>query len=257
MRRRVGQVGVAPSLALGLTLSLALGFTLGLTRAVAVSAPDGAATPAAQASGIADATTLYNAGTIAFERRAVGPSVTFLLAAARLEPRAPDVRANLASALVAASRAAGEEERPDDADNGPFPVAFDEAWWLVAGVLVLGTVLQAAGAIRGVPGAARWIGSGLFIVGIALSVGLHYAAWEESRHPEAVVIVPTLAVERGPDEPSRAAVLLSAGERVRIGEDRGSQVEIRLGANRIGWASREGLWRVSDAPRYTSSFQPR
>ena len=95
------------------------------------------------------------------------------------------------------------------------------------------------------------------VVGIALSTGLQYAAWEESAHPEAVVIAPTLSVERGPDEPSRPAVLLAAGERVHLGEARGGQVEILLGANRIGWAAREGLWRVADAPRYTSRFQPR
>ena len=93
--------------------------------------------------------------------------------------------------------------------------------------------------------------------GIVLSTWLQYAAWEERAHPVAVVIAPTLSVERGPDEPSRPAVLLAAGERVRLGEVRGGQVEVRLGANRIGWAAREGLWRVADATRYTPKFQPR
>src|SRR2546428_13987057 len=68
-----------------------------------------------------------------------------------------------------------------------------------------------ARAARGLPRAARWIGDGVMVVGIALSTGLQYAAWEESAHPEAVVIAPTLSVERGPDEPSRPAVLLAAG----------------------------------------------
>jgi hypothetical protein len=235
---------------------LALGLALTET-AVPLWAFGAAADSSAQTHGVAAATTLYNAGTVALERGAVGPSITFLLAASRLEPRAPDVRANLASALVAAARAAGDEERPEDGGTSPLPIAPDEAWWLAAGLLAVGAGFGIARAIRRLPRTADWVGAGLMIAGIALSTGLHYAAWEESTYPEAVVIAPTLSVERGPEEPSRPAVLLPAGERVRLGEARGGRVEIRLGANRIGWASREGLWRVADAPRYTSEFQPR
>jgi hypothetical protein len=220
------------------------------------AAVDSAKGPSTSDRVVGDATTLYNAGTVALERGAFGPSVTFLLAAARLEPRAPDIRANLTSAVIAATRAAGDDERPDDAGAGPFPVAADEAWWLAAGLLAVGAAFGIAG-VRRLPRTVRWVGNGVMIAGIALSSGLQYAAWEESAHPEAVVIAPTLSVERGPDEPSRPAVLIAAGERVRLGEVRGGQVEIRLGANRIGWAAREGLWRVADAPRYTSEFQSR
>jgi len=230
---------------------------LGLAAAAPLGAADDGADSLAQGPVVADATTLYNAGTVALERGAFGPSVAFFLAAARIEPRAPDIRANLASALVAATRAAGDDERPEDAGARPIPVAADEAWWLAAGLVAVGAVFGVARAVRGLPRRARWIGDGVMIAGIALSTGLQYAAWEESAHPEAVVIASTLSVERGPDEPSRPAVLLAAGERVRLGEVRGGQVEIRLGANRIGWAAREGLWRVADAPRYTSEFQPR
>ena len=252
--RRVGRVVLLAILAAA--AAVPLGSTLGATAAphAAVDSVKGSSTDERV---VGDATTLYNAGTVALERGAFGPSVTFLLAAARLEPRAPDIRANLASALIAATRAAGDDERPDDAGAGPFPVAADEAWWLAAGLLAVGAAFGIARAMRGLPRAARWIGNGVMIVAIALSTGLQYAAWEESAHPEAVVIAPTLSVERGPDEPSRPAVLIAAGERVRLGEVRGGQVEIRLGANRIGWAAREGLWRVADAPRYTSGFQSR
>ena len=120
----------------------------------------------------------------------------------------------------------------------------------------MGAILAIADALFGLSRATRWLGNALMIAGIGISVWAHYGAWEESKHPEAVVIASTLAVERGPEEASRPAILLSAGERVRLGEERAGQVEIRLGANRIGWASRDGLWRVKDAPRYTRNFLP-
>src|SRR6185295_3219474 len=231
-------------------MALAVCFAL----AFSAQAAKGATDPPPAGTAVGDATALYNAGTIALERGAVGPSVTFLLAAVRLEPRAADVRTNLANALVAAAHAAGDEERSDDA--APIPLAAGEAWWLAAVVLAIGAMLGIAHAIVGLSWPARWIGNGLMIAGIALSTWTHYAAWEESAHPEAVVIAPTLSVERGPEEPSRPAVLLSAGERVRLGVERAGRVEVRLGSVRIGWAAREGLWRVADAPRYTSEFRP-
>ena len=256
MTRRIGVLGVM----LGVLLAAAvapLGAAEDAAAAPLGAAEDRADSSAAKATLAVDATALYNAGTIALERGALGPSITFLLGAARLEPRAPDVRANLTNAFAAAARAAGDEEHPDDPGTAPFPIAPDEAWWIASVLLAVGAAFAIARAVRGLSRAARWVGNGFLIVGIALSTCLQYAAWEEATHPEAVVIAPTLSVERGPEEPSRPAVLLSAGERVHLGQARGGQVEIRLGANRIGWATREGLWRVADAPRYTSRFQPR
>jgi hypothetical protein len=215
-----------------------------------------AASAAADSSGTrADATVYYNAGTIALERGDLGGAVTLLAAAARLEPRAPDVRANLLAAASQVARIRGDEEGSARAESLPFPVAAAEAWWMAAVMLALGASLGIAGMARRVRPVVRWSSAGLLLLGIALSGWLHLAEWREARHPEAVVVVPTLSVERGPDEPSRPAILLSAGERVRLGRSRGELVEIRFGGNPIGWAPRAGLWRVIDAPRYTSRFR--
>ena len=95
MKRRLAGAGIALSLALAAFASAA--------------PPKGAVGDSADSSGsgpsVASATMLYNAGTVALERGALGPSVTFLLAASRIEPRASDIRANLASALIATARA--------------------------------------------------------------------------------------------------------------------------------------------------------
>ena len=204
-----------------------------------------------------DATLLYNAGTVALTRGEVGPAVAFLLAAARLEPRTPDIRANLARAVSAAALASGEEGRGDHPAASPVPIATDEAWWIAAALLAAGAGVGIVRTLSRTPQAARWAGAALMVMGVLLTVWLHREAWEETAHPEAVVIAPILSVERGPEEPSRPAVLLGAGERVRLGQARGGLVEIRVGENRIGWAARDGLWRVADAPRYTSGFEPR
>lgn len=203
----------------------------------------------------ADATTLYNAGTTALTHDALGPAVTFLLAAARLEPRASDIQANLNRALIESARAAGEDVGAVNAEGSAVSLSSVESWWLAALLLAAGAAIVVLGLFRALPRPVRWTGSALVLLGFALSAWLHVRAWEEAAHPEAVVVVPALSVERGPEEPSRPPVLLGAGERVRLGATRSGLIEIRIGSNRIGWAVREGVWRVSDAARYTTRFE--
>lgn len=209
------------------------------------------------ASSSVDASTLYNAGTAALERGEVGPSVAFLVAARRLEPRASDIRANLESAEAASLRARGGDASDPDTFEIPTLLSAHEAWWLVAALLAAGALLAVLGLVWKLPALLRRASAALLVAGVLLSGWRHIQAWEEGTHPEAVVVVPALSVERGPNEPSRAAVLLGAGERVRLGASRGQQTEIRIGGNSIGWADREGLWKVAETPRYTPQYAKR
>jgi hypothetical protein len=231
---------------IGLGLCLWLG-----PRAAWADAGSAKASPSHEA----DATTLYNAGTTALTHDALGPAVTFLLAASRLEPRASDIQANLNRALIESARAAGEDVGAVHAEGSAVSLSSVESWWLAALLLALGAAMVVLGLFRALPRPVRWTGSALVLLGFALSAWLHVRAWEEAAHPEAVVVVPALSVERGPEEPSRPPVLLGAGERVRLGATRSGLIEIRIGSNRIGWAVREGVWRVSDAARYTPRFE--
>lgn len=204
-----------------------------------------------------DAAALYNAGTSALEQGRVGEAVAFLTAARRIDPRAPDVRRNLALAESRVAVSTGTETPP------PPPPALalspGESWWLAALLITCGAALGAIGVLRD-GRRARALRGGALALG---ALGLLLGGWrvtralEERAHPDAVVIAPTLEARRGPDEPPRPPVELRAGERVRLGRSRGGDVEVRLGGSAIGWVSREGLWRVSDAARYTESFRPR
>jgi hypothetical protein len=203
------------------------------------------ATPAASARA-ADASALYNAGTAALDRGDLGKAVAFLRAAERLDPRAPDVRRNLGEARARAAVARGAE--PPAAPSA-LRLSARESWWLAALLLCLGAVLAAAG--RG-PARARFVtGHALLAAGLLLLGWRTFRAHEESVHPEAVVVAPSLPAGPAPDERPRAPFLLSAGEEVRLGRTRGALVEIRVAGTTIGWAPRSGVWRVADAPRYT------
>jgi len=254
MRRTMWSARARPAAATGVAVAwlvaagvAAVGFPCAALPAWAKGAGKGSA-------GV-DATALYNAGTTALTHDALGPAVTFLMAAARLEPRATDIRANLDRALLESARAAGEDVSAAHAGGSALSLSTAESWWLAAALLALGAVIVVLGLFRALPPPVRWSGSALVLVGLILSAWLHLHAWEEAAHPEAVVIVPALSVERGPEEPSRPPVLLGAGERVRLGATRGGLIEIRIGSNRIGWAVREGVWRVEDAARYTAAFE--
>lgn len=193
-----------------------------------------------------EATTLYNEGTDLLRKGDIGPAVLLLTAAARLEPRAADVRANLEHALRLSAQARGEDGAEETAPR--WPLASDEAWWLAAILLAAAVLLAGAGR------RTRWASLALLAAGVALSAALHALEWREARRPEAIVVTQALSVEHGPEEAVRPTIVLGAGERVHLGRTSGTRVEVWIGGASIGWAAREGLWRVADAARYTSRF---
>ena len=200
-----------------------------------------------QGNARADATALYNEGTSALAKGDIGPAVLLLTAAARLEPRAADIRANLENALRLSAQARGEDGADETAPH--WPIAADEAWWLAAILLAAAVLLTFAGR------RFRLASLALLVVGIALSAAVHVLEWREAHRPEAVVVTPTLSVEHGPEEAVRPTIVLGAGERVHLGRSSGTRVEVWIGGASIGWAARDGLWRVADAARYTSRLE--
>ena len=219
-----------------------------LAAFLVAGAAHGATTPPPRAD------ILYNAGTTALDRGEVGPAVAFLTAAARLEPRARDIQINLKQATIDAARTRGVESQDEIEVAHDVPFSTTELAWAGAILLLLGAGLGIAARLTRLPRGFAIAAVAVVLVGTTLHIWLLARAHAEAVHPEAVVIVPQLAVERGPDEPSRAPVILGAGERVHLGPTRGGQVEIRVAGAAIGWAPHEGLWRVQETPRYTARY---
>ena len=210
------------------------------------------ASPVAHAAERVDASALYNAGTEALRRGDLGPAVALLEAARRIDPRARDLRTNLAVARGRVEERAGSDTR---ATSVPSAIALSvrERWNAAALLCAIGSIVVLASRSR----RTLVAGAACFGLGALLGFGLFLGAREESRHPQAVVVAPMLDVRPAPDERPTAPYLLAAGEEVRLGASKGDLVEIRIGGNAIGWAPRSGLWRVADAPRYTAGFGSR
>lgn len=229
-------------------LCLALLLATGAMAEGLAGRADAALSGAPRAPETADASALYDAGTTALDRGDLGRAVAFLKAAERVEPRAPDIRRNLTEARARASAARGAET-----PGAPpaFRLSAPEAWWLSAILLLLAAILGSVSrAGRRVTLARR----ACLLAGFLLLVWFSLRAREESIHPEAVVVAPSLPAGPAPDERSRPPYLLQAGEEVRLGRTRGALVEIRVAGTSIGWAERSGVWRVADAPGYTGDL---
>ena len=227
---------------------------------IAAANAGGDASGSAERSGRIDGAALYNAGTDALQRGDLGPAVAFLRAAERIDPRAADLRHNLAEARArAAAGRAGGETSPL-APAGALPLTTPEESWITAALLALGAVLgiwellfrnAAVPSLKRRRRAISMAAGGLVAGGALLAALLVARAREEALHPGAVVVVPVLEAGPAPDERPRPPYLLGAGEEIRLGRERGALVEIMTGGSPIGWAQRSGVWRVADAARYT------
>jgi len=200
----------------------------------------------------ADASVLYNAGTEALRRGDLGPAVALLLAAQRIDPRARDIRTNLAIARARVDESQGSGDHGGARPASPLALSAAESWNLAAAVSLLGAALLWAAALRPRGRALALLGAAVFGAGAVLALMLTLRAREEARHSEAVVVSPVLDVAPAPEERPTSPYLLAGGDEVRLGRSRGDLVEVRVGGNSIGWARRSGLWRVSDAARYTA-----
>ena len=172
-----------------LRLALALAFALASARgSMASLAETDASDPRAQDH--VDAAALYDAGTEALARGDLGPAVTFLLAAYRIDPRARDIRTNLgiARARVEAAEGSGDHGMPPAPP--PFALSPAESWHLAAALALAGALVAWMAAAR--PRARRLLlaGSALFA---ACSTDRYLGVNAPSRVPVEVFDSPTNA----------------------------------------------------------------
>lgn len=190
---------------------------------------------------------LYNLGTTHLARGDLGRAVLALEQAKKQGGRAPDLEANLSVARarqvdkVVGSTA--EEEflpRVAAATDGAVVAWTFLGTWLAAFVLLL-----LWRALR--PGRRTAVGvlsALLFAVAVPSGLLLAAHAWVEETVHEAVVLAPTLVARELPQPGARSIFEVHAGLKVRLLEETGRFVRIRLPNGLEGWAERQGVAEI-------------
>ncbi|MBE2254117.1 MAG: tetratricopeptide repeat protein [Myxococcus sp.] len=183
---------------------------------------------------------LFNLGTAHLAANELGPAVLFLTRASRLSPD-DDVAAQLAVAqqrqldqVVGAQESDPFLQRLARAvDDRPITLGFVAAWWLAFGLLL---------AFVRAPAGRRWVlglvTAGAFFVSTALGAVVGVQVWVAQSVREAVVTAPTAAAREFPGESAKVAFEVHAGLLVRVMEDTGRFVRIRLPNALEGWVEK-------------------
>ena len=189
----------------------------------------------------------YNLGTTYLAQGDLGHAVLAFERARKAGGEGPDLEANLALArarqLDKVVGNAPEEpflQRVVGATNGNRVAwAFLGTWLAGFLFLFLFRILR--------PGRRAWAAvlSGLFLV-MSLPSGALLAAhvWVRETLHEAVVIAPTLRAREFPKEEAKVSFEVHPGLKVRVMEETGRYVRIRLPNGLEGWAEREGVAEI-------------
>ncbi|MFL5346893.1 MAG: SH3 domain-containing protein [Hyalangium sp.] len=190
---------------------------------------------------------LYNLGTTYLAQGDLGHAVLSLERAWKEGGRAPDLEANLALA-----RAQQKDKVEGAAVEEDFVTRLVRA---TPGVAVAGVFLAswAAGFLLLLlfrflkPGHRTWVGVlAAFSLIVALPTGALLAAhvWVERTVHEAVVLSKTMVAREFPKGDAKALFEVHAGLKVRLLEDTGRYVRIRLPNGLEGWTEREGVAEI-------------
>lgn len=190
---------------------------------------------------------LYNLGTTYMAQGDLGRAVLSLERAWKQGGRAPDLEANLALARARqvdkVEGATVEEDfltrvvraTPGEAVGW----GFLGAWGAGFGLLLLFRFLR--------PGRRIWAA---VLVGLAFTVAVPTGAllgahmWVSRTLHEAVVLSPTLVAREFPKGEAKALFEVHAGLKVRLLEETGRYVRIRLPNGLEGWTEREGIAEI-------------
>jgi hypothetical protein len=186
---------------------------------------------------------LFNLGTAHLAAGRLGPAVLALIRAQRLS-RDDDIDAQLAVALKrqgdqveGVQEASPFFERVARAINERWvSFAFLASWWLA---FVLGFLFVRAPTSRKLILGFAAATVLAFALSLGVLVGVH--AWVTQSVVEAVVIPPTVQVREFPTDTAKVAFEVHAGLLVRVMEDTGQFVRIRLPNALEGWVDKSQI----------------
>lgn len=190
---------------------------------------------------------LYNLGTTHLAQGDLGRAVLTLEQARKEGGQAPDLEANLSVArarqvdkVVGATAEEAFLPRVAAATDGPVVAWTFLGTWVAAFVLVL--LWRLLG--RGRRTAVGVLAVLLFAVAVPSGLLVATHAYVGATVHEAVVLAPTLVARELPQPGARSIFEVHAGLKVRLLEETGRFVRIRLPNGLEGWAEREGVAEI-------------
>jgi hypothetical protein len=189
----------------------------------------------------------YNLGTTHLARGNLGYAVLSFERARRAGGEGPDLEANLA---LARAQQLDKVEGPGVQEPFHHRVVAATSGNLVAWAF-LGTWLAGFAFVflfrmlR--PGRRTWaavLGSLLLVASLPVGTLLAAHVWVHETLREAVVVAPTLRAREFPREEAKVSFEVHPGLKVRVMEDTGHYVRIRLGNGLEGWADRKGVEEI-------------
>jgi hypothetical protein len=190
---------------------------------------------------------LYNLGTTYLAQGDVGRATLMLERAWRQGGRAPDLEANLA---LARARQVDKVEGVTVEEDFLTRVARATPG-AVVGWIFLGTWAAGFGLLLLfrflTPGRRGWVA---VLAGLSLAVAVPAGAllgthvWVEQTVHEAVVLSPTLVAREFPNASAKVLFEVHAGLKIRLLEETGRFVRIRLPNGLEGWTEREGVAEI-------------
>ncbi len=190
---------------------------------------------------------LYNLGTTHLAQGKLGEAVLSLERAWKQGGRAPDLEANLALARARqVDKVVGAAVEEDFLTRVVRATSGQVVGWVFLGTWVAGFGLLLLFRFL-TPGRRTWAA---VLAGLALTVAVPTGAllaahvWVHRTVHEAVVLAPTLVAREFPKEEAKALFEVHAGLKVRLLEETGRYVRIRLPNGLEGWAEREGVAEI-------------
>jgi len=202
-----------------------------------------------QHQGLASADLEFNLGNAYFRKGAIGPAIWAFERALALDPGDEDARYNAEQARKLATGRAHDKIEGEDREPVWIRVVTalgpsTETWLFVA--LYLGFFGALALALRA-PAEARPVrGAAAAVLGAAalLAGALLFGRAQLERVPFGIVLPDALAVKEGADLNYRTSFDVHAGLRVRIVEQDGDWVRIRLANGLEGWVRAPDVGRL-------------
>jgi hypothetical protein len=197
-------------------------------------------------NGHGSADVLYALGTAQLQAGDLGHAILHLEQARRLGGGSDDLDANLALAREKQlDKVVGGEEVDSLAERiaAATPAGLMGhgflGLWLVAGLLACAALLSRRRRVT------LWLATALAVLA-CIPLGLATAAhvWVHEGLTQGVVTAQTLPARDRPDRAGRVAFEVHAGLKVRLLDDQGDFVQIRLPNGLSGWAERKGVTQL-------------